>query len=132
MSITPHQSRSDTDGTTGIGKQMLANTKQTLRDIAYRYENTVSRCHASIVYDEAFWADLQRALEQYTRKKIALLKKSHETYPEALEELRVIERRVIRTAVESFRYTAQKDPFAIHNGEQWDTFMNELIQTEHD
>lgn len=128
MSVTPRTNRSDDTQTTGLGSQMAANTKQTMRDIAYRYEEMVSHCHPSVVYTEAFWRDLQQTLGRFVRKKAALLKSGG--YTDKADELRVIERRHIRTAVELFRHKTQSNPYAIHDSEAWNEFMDNLTQPD--
>ena len=106
---------------------MLKNAKQTLRDIAYRYEKEVSHYHASVVYNERFWRDLQQTLEEYTHKKMQLMKAGG--YNSVAAELTLIERRGIRTAVEEFRYSVQDTPHDIHGGENWDKFMDKITTT---
>lgn len=124
---TTQSTRSEDEHDSALGKRMLKNAKQTLRDIIYRYEEKVSRCHASVVYTEQFWRDLQRTLEEYAYKKVQLMKAGG--YDSVATELAKIERRGIRTAIEEFRYSTQKNPHEIHESEKWNEFMDKITTT---
>jgi hypothetical protein len=127
MSTTPQPTRNEDKNSSTLGERMLNNAKQTLRDIAYRYEEEVSQCHASVVYNERFWRDLQQTLEEYAYKKTQLMKAGG--YDSVAAELALIEQRGIRTAVEEFRYSVQETPHGIHEGDRWGEFMDEITTT---
>lgn len=110
-----------------LSNRMLSNTHDAIDRIASRYETITGKTHASVVYDERFWRDLQASLTEYVAERRELL--SAGGYTDQAASLRDIEDFAIRTAVEEFRAVCRDDPYRIHDETTWNTFRAGLHST---
>ena len=106
------------------GVRTLIRTYNNVQSIAETVSEEIQNKHASIVYNNRFWASLQHRLFKYIdKRRVVLMERGYNELAMELESYKSI---TVRTAIEEFRHSVKDSPRDIHTEDPWNDFIRSL------